>query len=318
MEFKKFNSIENVERQKFMDAILMQGITCPWVVTEKIHGANFSMTYNGEGDIRCGRRSAFIEEDEKFYDYKPVKLRYAESMVNLFTFLEEEKGCKVITVYGELYGGSVQSGVYYRKDQDFYAFDISVDGKYLPVSEVNELLEQFKFFYAKPLLVGTLTEAVEYPNKFDSTIPGLFGEEVEDNICEGTVIRPEIPYFFPTGSRVIIKNKNENWKEKSKTRKPKTEIVISDHVKAALEESTAYINENRLKNVLSKMGEVTQKDFGKICGLFTKDVIEDFAKEFDMETIEDKKDRKILTKQIGRECGNLLRANFVNILDGNF
>jgi Rnl2 family RNA ligase len=316
MGFTKFNSIENVERQKFMDYVLMQGITCPWVVSEKIHGANYSLYYTGEGDIRAGRRSGLIPEGEKFYNHVPVKLRYARSMINLFMLLKEEMECEELTVFGELHGGSVQSGVYYREDQDFYAFDVVVNGTYLPVSQATELLKQFGFFYARPLFTGTLTEAVEYPNKFDSTIPGLLGEEVTDNICEGTVIRPEIPHFLPSGSRVIFKNKNEKWKEKSKTRKPKTEIAIPDEVKDALEQATAYINENRLKNVLSKIGEVQQSDFGKIAGLFTKDVIEDFIKDFDIESLG--KDRKILTKQIQRECATVLRANFVNILDGVF
>lgn len=311
MEFKKFGSIENVERQKFIDSVLMQGITCPWYVSEKVHGANFSIMYDGV--LQCGKRTDLVSEGEKFYNHVPVKERYAENIINLFNHL----GCNELVVFGELYGGNVQSGVYYRKDQDFYAFDIVVDGKYLPVSKANELFEQFGFFYAKTLLKGTFTEAVEYPNKFDSTIPGLLGEEVVDNICEGTVIRPEIPYFLPCGSRVILKNKNDKWQEKTKTRKIKTEIVLSDEVTAALEEASAYISENRLKNVLSKMGAVTQQDFGKITGMFTKDVIEDFIEDFNINSLE-KGDQKILTKQISRECGNLLRTNFVNILDGSF
>jgi Rnl2 family RNA ligase len=221
-------------------------------------------------------------------------------------------------VYGELFGNGVQKGIYYSPVQSFYSYDIMIDGLYIDVDKCEELFEQFDFFYAKPLVKGTITECFDYPNEFDSTIPALLGEEhVVDNICEGTVIRPNTITFFPSGSRCIFKNKNPKWSESTKTRKPKTVFVLSDEVMVALEASTAHITLNRLRNVLSKVGNVEQNDFPKVCGLMTKDVIEEFIKDFDINSLE-KNDRKVLTKQINKLCGNLLREHFLNIIDGNF
>ena len=41
-EFTKFPSLENTYRQKEIDKIVMMEIKDQWVVTEKVHGANFS------------------------------------------------------------------------------------------------------------------------------------------------------------------------------------------------------------------------------------------------------------------------------------
>lgn len=41
--FKKYNSIENSYRQKFLNYIVEQGKAAgEWTVSEKVHGANFS------------------------------------------------------------------------------------------------------------------------------------------------------------------------------------------------------------------------------------------------------------------------------------
>ncbi|MEO1270825.1 MAG: hypothetical protein AAFX99_22285 [Myxococcota bacterium] len=33
----------------------------PWVVTEKVHGANFSWLVDAEGGLRCAKRKALLE-----------------------------------------------------------------------------------------------------------------------------------------------------------------------------------------------------------------------------------------------------------------
>lgn len=37
---------------------------------------------------------------------------------------------------------------------------------------------------------------------------------IADNICEGIVIRPVVPQYLRTGSRALIKSKNEKFAEK--------------------------------------------------------------------------------------------------------
>jgi len=71
-----------------------------------------------------------------------------------------------------------------------------------------------------------------------------------------------------------------------------------------------------LRNVISKIGTVSDKEFGKLQGLFTKDTLDDFWK--DNSTDIDKKRLKILTKLLQLECGKIVKENFVNIIDGVF
>ena len=88
LDFTKFPSLENTYRQKEIDKIQSMTIKDKWVVTEKVHGANFSfwmteehLSVEGIGlcsavVIKCAKRSGWIEDDEKFFNYKPVLEKY--------------------------------------------------------------------------------------------------------------------------------------------------------------------------------------------------------------------------------------------------
>lgn len=76
-------------------------------------------------------------------------------------------------------------------------------------------------------------------------------------------------------------------------------VPYSEELKALVAEVVAYVTENRLTNVVSHIGEVhVPKDFGKIMGLFSKDVLEDFLKEHggDYACLE-KSEQKLLSEQ---------------------
>ena len=56
---------------------------------------------------------------------------------------------------------------------------------------------------------------------------------------------------------------------------------------------------------MSKIGEVTQKEFGKVIGLFSKDVLEDFNKDFSnqyewLKNQEQKQLNKSLSKRLSQ------------------
>ena len=87
-----------------------------WVVTEKIHGANFSFHTNGES-VRVARRRGFIRDDERFFDYRtgkfmkthPDKVR---KIYTLVTKILNEKDIEQVSIYGELFGGNYKVFVY--------------------------------------------------------------------------------------------------------------------------------------------------------------------------------------------------------------
>lgn len=323
--FKKYNSIENSYRQKFLNYIVEQGkADGEWTVSEKIHGANFSFVV-GEQGMKFAKKTAFIESDEDFFNYELVVEKYSSNVKALFEYIKTIKeDVEQITVFGELFGGSyphpdvennnkisaVQKEVHYSPVIDFYAFDIFINGEtYLNQDEADELFDKFDFFYAKSLFRGTLQECLDFEKEYVTTIPTRLGlPTIEGNIGEGNVIKPIEPRFLWSGSRVVVKNKSP---------KVKQEIKLTEAGETMLEEMSCLVTENRLKNVLSHIGEVKQSDFGKVMGLLNKDVIDDFMKDFKEEFVElDKKERQAITKDIGRQNAELLRVNFLNIIDG--
>ena len=130
-----------------------------WVVTEKVHGSNFSFVCFPPEDpkspptIRCAKREEFLDEksDEDntiFFGFRKVKNRYQAAAEQAFTntvkqFATNEATASSdvvrLTIYGELFGGivpgltsppdviaPVQEGVYYHPDLDYMAFGATV------------------------------------------------------------------------------------------------------------------------------------------------------------------------------------------------
>jgi len=301
MIFKTYNSIENAYQTRVIDQIKLQGFGDEvFIVQEKVHGANFSFFTDGK-EIKIAKRTAFIEKGEKFYNAHQILERYRKNVIDVFEKVKTiYPDLETVVIYGELFGGGykhkegepvkdaikVQKGVEYAPYNEFYAFDIKLNGTiYLDTDLVNQIFEETGFFYAKILFQGTLDEALKFPNVFDSKIPAWLGlPEIENNMCEGTIVKTLKTKYFGNGSRVILKNKNEKWIEKSKmVRKDKPtqkEVHFSEKAQEIWEEIQKYATVNRLNNVVSKIGEFEPKIIGKVIGLFSQDILEDFEKDF--------------------------------------
>jgi len=91
-------------------------------------------------------------------------------------------------------------------------------------------------------------------------------------------------------------------------------VPYSEELKALVAEVEAYVTENRLTNVVSHIGEVhVPKDFGKIMGLFSKDVLEDFLKEHggDYACLE-KSEQKLLNKELNKLATDLVKKVYMS------
>lgn len=332
MEFRKYNSIENTYQKQVLEQIIMHGFEKEtYIVQEKVHGANFSFYTDGE-TIKIAKRTDFVTEEETFYNAHEVLEKYTEKVKNAFKVIQSEfQETQFIVIFGELFGGSynhkdvhvvknaikVQKGVEYCPENDFYAFDIKVNGThYLTVDSANSVFEKTGFFYAKTLFEGTLEEALRYPNEFNSLIPEWLGlPKIETNICEGVIIKPNVPKYFGNGSRVILKNKNDKWAEVGKNNKPKKEhkeVCFSEASQIVWEQMQQYITTNRLYNVLSKEGEFNPKIIGKLTGLFSQDVMVDFKKDYPnaLETLE-KEEQKSINKRVNNKALSLIKEEFM-------
>lgn len=334
MEFRKYNSIENTHQRQVLEQIIMHGFEKEtYIVQEKVHGANFSFYTDGE-TIKIAKRTDFVSEEETFYNAHEVAKRYKEKVLEAFKTVQSEfQETQFIVIFGELFGGNynhkevpvaknaikVQKGVDYCPENDFYAFDIKVNGThYLTVDSANSVFEKIGFFYAKTLFKGTLEEVFRYPNEFNSLIPGWLGfPQLENNICEGVIIKPNVPKYFGNGSRVILKNKNQKWAEVGKNNKLKKEhkeVYFSGEAQSVWEHIQNYITTNRLYNVLSKDGEFQPKLMGKLVGLLSQDIITDFKKDnptaFD---VLEKEEQKSINKSINNQVIRLIKEEFMTI-----
>lgn len=320
MEFKKFPSLENTYRQKEIDQALMvsdyykqNGKQTDWIVTEKVHGANFSFWLSSLDDsinIQVAKRSGLIESDEKFFNYRSVLEKYSKTLISMY----EKLGCKTLVVYGELFGGNIQSGMPYQLDQDFVAFDVIVDGIAQKKTEIFSTLRSFNIPVVPVIgIFNTLKDALDTNESFDSLLSrNEFDGKIEHKEAEGLVIEPNDPMYAPNGSRIYLKKKTKRFLEKGGNQNAENKIptTLSDQVRSLMQSSAEYITESRFQSVVSKIGEVSIKDIGKVMGLMTQDIIEDVEKDYSLDIkswFKDKQDSKIYSKHLMRSVQDFIK-----------
>lgn len=338
VEFKKYSSIENTYNKDFLERLREQGYSSlTYVVQEKVHGANCCFVTDGQA-VEFAKRTGFMEAGEKFYNYEELFERYRERALLLFIKVRERySDTEDILIYGEMFGGQyphpevkndpkvmcIQKGVYYSPVHEFYGFDIYVRGegnnRYLTVDETNELFEATGFLYAKTLFKGNIDECLAYPNAFPSLISEWLGlPPIEDNICEGVVIRPVEAHYFGNGSRLLLKNKNSKFAEKKSVKKRQPALFVepsySQELTSLLPVVEDYVTENRLNNTISKIGDISiPKDVGRLIGLMSKDVQEDFLKEHSgTYSALEKSEQKILNRHVNKLVSELIKTVHMN------
>lgn len=309
MEFNKFSSLENTYRGNLIDKVQYEGKDSGlWMATEKLHGANFSFWCDGT-EVKVASRTQFV--DGTFYNCQAVINKYSDSVMSLFKLLNGEH--KELVIYGELFGGNVQKEVEYG-EKDFRAFDLTLDGVVQTKLNQRAWCEGVGILSAPFIHIGTFAECLALSNTFKSTLTPE-GYEPE-NTSEGLVIEPVEPAWFNNGSRIYFKNKTEGFSEKK--RNPKEHIVfeLSFEESELMNELLTYNTTQRVSNVISKIGQVTNKDFGKILGLTTQDLLEEFTKETEQDPKQIAENNwKAFLKLLQSEVGKEVRSQFVVALE---
>lgn len=331
--FKKYSSVENTFDDEYMEKVRREvPQDTVFVVQEKVHGSNVSFVCAlPDGEMHFGKRTSFVEEDEHFFNWKEFVPKYENRIRKVCSLVKEYVPEAVsCNIFGEMFGGSyphpdvkrcpglpsIQKGVFYCPSHEFYGFDIFCvtpsSAYYLPVDTVGKIFSLAGILYAETLFEGGLDDCLHYSNAFPSTIPSKLGlPPLEDNICEGIVIRPKVPINLSSGARVIIKSKNARFAEKKAHRDkvPQKSVEYTEELSLLLSNVADYITEPRIGNVTSKVGQmVFPREFGKMLGLYSKDVIEDFLKGYGTDYYElSKAEQKLFNKKVNSLCSAFLK-----------
>lgn len=280
-----------------------KGVECDWVVTEKVHGTNFSIVTDGI-NLRAAKRTGLLTAaDAKcFFGFDALLIALEDPIVRLFAFVREHiaPAAKFVAVFGELAGGEyhhadvprsllgrrVQHGVQYSPDNFFYGFDIAwtaadapngaeeqSDWHFLSFDEQQRAFGDAKILSAAPLYRGPLAGAVHYPCAFDSTIPKALGLPPVSvpNFAEGVVIRPVVDIRVAAtdnkkSKRLMLKVKHPMFREfvtRPTKDMPLDEIAIG------------LINANRVQAVLSKHTAEEQRDTERMAKFVAADALKD-------------------------------------------
>merc|ERR1719203_152209 len=182
-----------------------------YVVTEKVHGANFCIIAKFDRsatdaiDVKFAKRTAILggaADAEDFYGCRstgllralvPCAERVLSRSASASTPSSDASGSSVLDavhIYGELFGGeyphpdiaahtgmqAVQKGVWYSPSLQFMAFDVAVERRrcsrmFLDFGRAQELCEACGLMFAQPLITGSLAECLDYPIEFVTTLP---------------------------------------------------------------------------------------------------------------------------------------------------
>lgn len=306
MEFKKYPSIENHYQDKFIRRWIERNPELPnvsYIVTEKIHGANFQIMIDEHG-IEFASRNRILSPDENFNDYQNV-MKDCEELIEAFQRIAISYPATKIRLYGEIFGDGIQKGVKYGEKQ-FRLFDVLVDNEILPPRRVmNFLLSKGLERFHVPIIgiFDSLEEALMVDTKFNSRITNQ-----EGNICEGVVIKPyDECYIDSNMSPFYIKKKNIEFLERKST--PRERTALPDTIVYAQEVFSDYITTQRIDNVFSKEGEIEYTtEMGKYIQLIMEDAKVDFLKD-NPDILEqfDEKEKKKVFGRAGGEIAKLLK-----------
>ncbi|MEM7715009.1 MAG: RNA ligase family protein, partial [Cyanobacteria bacterium P01_A01_bin.68] len=222
-----------------------------WVVTEKIHGANFGIVTDG-WEVRFAKRKEFLEPIDDFFGYRLLQDKLIVQAKEIFKILQVEIiNLNKVLIYGELFGGeyphpevtpipgvqAIQTGVYYSPKIEYCAFDIAAIARratrrrianesncekmYLDYDKALQIIEKVGMMAAKPLFIGKYEQAASYNIEFASTIPAILNlpQLQQGNIAEGVVIKPVKSFYIETRKgriRPIIKHKIPEFAEDSR------------------------------------------------------------------------------------------------------
>jgi hypothetical protein len=102
---------------------------------------------------------------------------------------------------------------------------------------------------------------------------------------------------------------------KRRNRQLEVPVEYSKELAELIENLASYVNENRLANVVSHIGEVHMPaDLGKLIKEMSYDVVEDFLKEHSaLYNVIDKSEIKIFNKELNKMISSLVKKVYMTV-----
>jgi hypothetical protein len=172
-----------------------------WIATEKVDGTNIRIGWDGHRVTLGGRTDKaqlpkeICEHLERFLTPETEEL------------FEQTFGAKEVVLFGEGYGGKIQSGSRYRPDSAFALFDVWVDGWYLQRGAMADIADTFRLQTVPVAYEGTLREIEGYVSSEPFSRVG--GSLL---VIEGVVALPRVPMYTRRGERIIVKIKTRDFR----------------------------------------------------------------------------------------------------------
>lgn len=293
--FVKYNSIENHYNVKFLNKIPQDIKDSAWISMEKLDGANLSLYFQPNQPMKVGKRSGWVTEDENFFDVWNVLKKYEKETIYFQEFVNTTG--KTLRLYGELYGSGVQKRCMYGPEKYIKIFDLAID-------DVLQSPQKYAWFCA---------DHEEATNTFFSdftyhlNLMEALAIDVEKDNFEGVVLRPykDVVYLYGN-DRLILKKKSIKFSDIAEDKiSGKLKNFNPEHV-ALSEEFKRYITPNRMLDLFSKHGEITDiKQMGTYIKLFLEDAKEDYLKTHSIDGLDQDTTKAIFN--IGSMAANMLR-----------
>lgn len=308
--FKRYVKIQNLYQAKYiykfkeMFPDLDESL---FIVQEKIDGGNISIIFTPQEEkYQIAKRSAILGRDSSIFDIKNWIGQYDEKFKAFQILADAEE--EVVRIYGEAFGQGIQNRVHYGEDKYFLMYDMMIGDEFISQSVIREFLfdEHIIDLYVPVLaVVHSLTRALELDIRINSRLSSK-----KDNLCEGVVIKSYTKVIQSNAGQLFyIKKKNDEFFEKPAKKRERDPI---DADLLTLQTSfRSYINDNRVKSLFSKEGEIDDpSQMGNYIKLILEDAKEDFlADDENQEKVDalEKKEQKIVFN-VSRDVVTLLRA----------
>ncbi|MEV7026572.1 RNA ligase family protein, partial [Kitasatospora sp. NPDC093558] len=273
-----------------------------WVALEKVHGAHFAVVCDGDG-VRPAKRREVLPDDalDGFFGVSRIWPQLAVAAARFASAVRADEGADaVVTVYGELAGGSyphpdvptvagaepVQTGVWYAPDLHWLPFDATAETAagpwWLADRAVREAADAAGLTCVPALGYGPLNVLQDLPSAFPTKLPALLGlPSLPDNLAEGYVLKPAGEWQGTDASgpyaRPVAKVKHKAFAEDERYDGSRPYLAPPEGAAGVpawlLVQASALLTPARAAGAVSKLGPHTPAD------AVAKEILKDVAEE---------------------------------------